>query len=155
MQTSVRSVRVSENDSIGNGGKGLFLVRGKNSSSAVRASGVRGPRERIGDALLTTRSRSFVREVRERSKGAGTSNSSDSRPELGGVCGGVGGASAGTLRVTCRSSVTATVASDAISRASDEDRGCVVNTTKYGIALLRENTTVLGRVICADAISRH
>lgn len=47
---------------------------------------------------------------------------------------------------TCRSNETDIVASAAISRAKDGDRGVVVNTTKYGIDEEREKVTDVGSV---------
>jgi hypothetical protein len=50
------------------------------------------------------------------------------------------------LIVTLRTRETAMVASAAISRASTAHRGFVVNTTKYGIEVRRENVCGRGRV---------
>lgn len=129
-------VRDSENvDTNGISGKGFSF-----ESGGFDSSGVRGIRISGGGVFLclTTRFRSLERE---------DGGVSDSSPEHDGVQGGVGGRDGDSLIFTWRSSETDIVASAAISRARDDDRGVVVNTTKYGMEVAREKVTGLGRVI--------
>ena len=77
---------------------------------------------------------------------------SESSLEIDGVCGGVGGSKDGLLIVTWRRRDKEIVASAAISRARDDDRGVVVNTTKYGMEEAREKEKDIGRVTCVLCI---
>ncbi len=69
-----------------------------------------------------------------------------------GVCGGVGGSDGDSVTVTSRMSETDIVASEAISRVKDSDRGVVVNTTKYGREEERGKVRLVGRVIYCQRV---
>ena len=116
----------SEKTLCGTWGKGL--LRRTPSSSPLPLRGL--------DALRTTRLRS--RDPVD------AASDCDSSLGVAGECGGVLDAS---LTVICRTRDTDTVASLAISRAMDADRGVVVKTTKKEIWDFRENVKSVGRVI--------
>ena len=117
--------------------------------------------ERARTGLLTTR-RSSRREA--------TGGMSDSSPDVVGVDAEVGecapgrGPQRGTIASmrTSRMSETEMVESTAISRAMVAERGFVVNTTKYEMALAREKVAGWGSVtygrcdkflsVCADTV---
>lgn len=109
--------------------------RGRGFSRDSASSKGRGDH---GDVRDLTRLSSFVRGCW---KGSESWESS-----LRGVCGGVIGRTAGSVMVTWLKTEMEIVASEAISRASVEDRGVVVKTTKYGMEEARENVTDVGNV---------
>jgi len=106
---------------------------GVGSMSATRkmSSGEEAEHERAGEALLATRF--FLQNFMGLDK-----DGSKSSLEVDGVSGGVGGREIVSLIWIRRRRETEIVASAAISRASDEDRGVVLKTTKYGTLLERE-----------------
>lgn len=97
---------------VGSRGNGL-------SRLSKPSSGFRGVLGMSGAVVFTTRLRSLP--PREES---------ESSLEPDGVCGGDGGSDTDSVTVTCRRIDTQIVASAAISRAKDDERGVVVKTTK-------------------------
>lgn len=131
MQTSVCNDRVSETP-CGMGGSGLFFGA---------AFAVLFPSDDKEGELFATR--------RSRLRFVVVGGASDSSPELElasalGLYRGEGR----DKTVTCRRSVTEMVASAAISRASVDERGLVVKTTKKGMYPERGNVGGSGKVIC-------
>lgn len=101
------------------------------------SSGVFGTRTTAAAAVFTARFRSLVRDVGIWPDVLSESSLSCAVSVVGGSWG---------FMVTLRIRETAMVASAAISRASIAHRGFVVNTTKNGTEVHRENVCGRGRV---------